>query len=67
MNKQYLLIYNYPALFNIFNELKHVLSFEVKNLSENEYKKLHNFFDVGFEPKRKIKSGLKSIFLKKIS
>ena len=39
MNKQYLLIYNYPALFNIFNELKNVLDFEVKNLGENEFKK----------------------------
>ncbi len=39
MKKQYLLIYNYPALFKILNELKHVLKFEIKNLSENDLKK----------------------------
>ena len=46
MNKQYLLIYNYPALFNIFNELKNVLDFEVKNLSENEFKKKNHINDL---------------------
>ena len=39
MKKQYLLIYNYPALFKILNELKHALKFEIKNLSENDLKK----------------------------
>lgn len=39
MNKQYLLIYNYPALFKILNELRHALGFEIKNLSENDLKK----------------------------
>ena len=38
MNKQYLLIYNYPALFKILNELRHALGFEIKNLSENDLK-----------------------------
>ena len=39
MKKQYLLIYNNPALFKILNELKHALKFEIKNLSENDLKK----------------------------
>ena len=46
MNKQYLLIYNYPALFSIFNELKHILGFEVKNLSENDFKKKNYINDL---------------------
>ena len=46
MNKQYLLIYNYPALFSIFNELKEVLGFEVKNLSENDFKKKNYINDL---------------------
>jgi len=46
MNKQYLLIYNYPALFNIFNELKHILGFDVKNLSENDFKKKNYINDL---------------------
>ena len=46
MNKQYLLIYNYPALFNIFNELKHNLGFDVKNLSENDFKKKNYINDL---------------------
>jgi len=36
MNKQYLLIYNYPALFAILYELKHLLSFELKEI-KNSY------------------------------
>ena len=39
MNKQYLLIYNFPALYKILNELRHVLGFEIKNLTENDLKK----------------------------
>ena len=46
MNKQYLLIYNYPALFSIFYELKDVLGFEVKNLSENDFKKKNYINDL---------------------
>ena len=38
MNKQYLLIYNYPALFKILKELRDALGFEIKNLSENDLK-----------------------------
>ena len=46
MNKQYLLIHNYPVLFNILNELKHTLQFEVKNLSENDLKKKNYINDL---------------------
>ena len=46
MNKQYLLIHNCPVLFNILNELKHTLQFEVKNLSENDLKKKNHINDL---------------------
>ena len=32
MDKQYLLIHNYPALFDILHELKYLISFELKNI-----------------------------------
>tara|TARA_B100000886_G_C20339982_1_gene456211 strand:+ start:336 stop:896 length:561 start_codon:yes stop_codon:yes gene_type:complete len=35
MNKQYLLIHNYPALFAILSELKHLLSFELKEIKNS--------------------------------
>ena len=46
MNKQYLLIYNFPALYKILNELRHVLGFEIKNLSENDLKKKNYINDL---------------------
>ena len=46
MNKQYLLIYNFPALYKILNELRHVLGFEIKNLTENDLKKKNYINDL---------------------
>ena len=46
MNKQYLLIYNFPALYKILNELRHVLGFEIKNLSDNDLKKKNYINDI---------------------
>ena len=46
MNKQYLLIHNFPALYKILNELRHVLGFEIKNLSENDLKKKNYINDI---------------------
>ena len=46
MNKQYLLIYNFPALYKILNELRYVLGFEIKNLTENDLKKKNYINDL---------------------
>ena len=36
MSKQYLLIHNFPALYEILNELKNTLSFKIKKVQTNE-------------------------------
>ena len=40
MNNQNLIIYDFPVLFDVLNEIKNNFNFNIINVSKNEYNKL---------------------------